>query len=77
MIIATIFPYIPVIGFLVNIGFNSWILLFMACYLIYQKKYKSLVASPANTYFRYALPNIFAMPLLFGIFLKDCETKKM
>lgn len=89
-IIATIFPYIPVIGFLVNIGFNSWILLFMACYLIYQKKYKSLVvllpsfvlllvcvASPANTYFRYALPNIFAMPLLFGIFLKDCETKKM
>ena len=89
-IIATIFPYIPVIGFLVNIGFNSWILLFMACYLIYQKQYKSLVvllpsfvlllvcvASPANTYFRYALPNIFAMPLLFGIFLKDCETKKM
>lgn len=89
-IIATIFPYIPVIGFLVNIGFNSWILLFMACYLIYQKKYKSLVvllpsfvlllvcvASPANTYFRYALPNIFAMTLLFGIFLKDCETKKM
>lgn len=89
-IIATIFPYIPVIGFLVNIGFNSWILMFMACYLIYQKKYKSLVvllpsfvlllvcvASPANTYFRYALPNIFAMPLLFGIFLKDCETKKM
>ncbi len=89
-IIATIFPYIPVIGFLVNIGFNSWILLFMVCYLIYQKKYKSLVvllpsfvlllvcvASPANTYFRYALPNIFAMPLLFGIFLKDCETKKM
>lgn len=85
-IIATIFPYIPVIGFLVNIGFNSWILLFMACYLIYQKQYKSLVvllpsfvlllvcvASPANTYFRYALPNIFAMPLLFGIFLKDCQ----
>lgn len=89
-IIATIFPYIPVIGLLINIGFNSWILLFMVCYLIYQKKYKSLVvllpsfvvllvcvASPANTYFRYALPNIFAMPLLFGIFLKECETKKM
>lgn len=89
-IIATIFPYITVIGLLINIGFNSWILLFMACYLIYQKKYKSLVvllpsfvvllvcvASPANTYFRYALPNIFAMPLLFGIFLKECETKKI
>lgn len=85
-IFATIFPYIPIIGLLINIGFNSWMLLFMACYLIYQKKYKNLiillpsfilllvcVASPANTYFRYALPNVFAMPLLFGIFLKDCQ----
>lgn len=76
------FPYIPVLGLIVNIGFNSWLLLFIAGYLLYKKKYKELivllpsfvlllvcVASPVNTYFRYALPNIFGMPLLIGIFL--------
>lgn len=77
-----IFPYIPVLGLLVNIGFETWILLLMTFYLITRKKHKELIiytpalivllvciASPVNTYFRYALPNIFAMPLMIGIFL--------
>ncbi len=86
-----IFPYIPIIGLIVNIGFSTWIILFMLSYLIYKKKYKELiylipslivllvcVASPVNTYFRYALPNIFALPTMFGIFQKEVrkEVKK-
>ncbi len=81
-----IFQYIPVIGLIVNIGFNTWIILFMLAYLTYRKKYKELiylipslivllvcVASPVNTYFRYALPNIFALPTMFGIFQKEAR----
>ncbi len=78
------FLYIPIIGLIVNIGFNTWIILFILSYLIYNKKYKELiylipslivllvcVASPVNTYFRYALPNIFALPTMFGIFKNE------
>ena len=28
------------------------------------------LASPVNTYFRYAMPNIFVMPMMIGIFLR-------
>lgn len=81
--LAIIFPYIPFAGMIVNIGFSTWLLLFMVGYLIYLKKYKYVciyipmilvflvcLASPVNTYFRYAMPNIFVMPLSFGIFRK-------
>lgn len=77
-----VFPYIPFLGLIVNIGFNTWILLFMMAYLIYRKKYKEIIylipsiivllvcfASPVNAYFRYALPNVFAMPTMLLIFL--------
>ena len=80
---AIIFPYIPFIGLIINIGFNSWILLFMLSYMIYKRKYKDIIylipsfilllvcfVSPANTYFRYALPNIFAMPVMLSMFSK-------
>ena len=83
---GNLFPYIPVLGLLINIGFNSWILLFMLLFLIYKKKYSSIIyllpslvlllicfASPANTYFRYALPFIFALPLNIGLFLKTVK----
>ena len=82
--IALVFPYIPFIGLFVNIGFNTWILLFMLSYLLYKKNCKSIIyilpslilllvcfVSPANTYFRYALPNIFLMPTLFSMFIKE------
>ncbi len=78
---AIAFPYIPLIGLIINIGFNTWIILFIISYLIYRKKCKELIylipsillimvcfVSPANTYFRYALPNVFAMPVMYGIF---------
>lgn len=80
--IATILPKIPIIGLLVNIGFYVWIMLFIVSYLLYKKKYIDLlyllpsfvsllvcVASPVNTYFRYAMPFIFAMPLSVALFI--------
>ena len=83
IIYGVIFPYIPGLGLIVNIGFSTWLLLFMISYLIYKKKYKEIIpytpmiivflvclASPVNTYFRYAMPNIFVMPMMIGIFLR-------
>ena len=79
-----VFPYIPLVGLIVNIAFNVWILIFMFMYLLYIKKYKELVylfpsfililvciASPVNAYFRYALPYVFALMLNLGIFIKE------
>ena len=77
-----IYPYIPVIGLISNIGFNTWILFLLVTYLIYKKNKKGIVyllpsvatilicvASPANTYFRYAMPYIFSMPLTIALFI--------
>ena len=71
------FPYIPLLGLIVNIGFNGWILLFSVVYFIVYRKRKYLICfsplyisflicfiSPANTYFRYAMPYVFCMPFL-------------
>ena len=83
-----LFIFIPILGLIVNIGFSTWILFFMISYLIYRKKYREIVcfspaivvllvcmASPVNTYFRYALPNIFAMPVMVAIFLHIVREK--
>lgn len=76
------FPSIPIIGFISNIGFNVWILFMLVGYLIYSKKNAGIVillpslvlllvcvASPANTYFRYAMPYVFAMPIMICMVL--------
>ncbi len=81
------YPSIPVIGMSVNIGFCGMLLLTFLIFLLYEKKYKYIIvllpslvillvcfASPANTYFRYAMPYIFMMPLLISFisyFLND------
>lgn len=78
---SVILQYIPIVGLSVNIGFHVWLLIFMGGYLIYRGKYKGLVilapatvlvlvcvASPVNAYYRYALPYIFTMPLMIGLF---------
>lgn len=82
------FPFYLIIGLIVNIGFSNWLLLFMIFYLIYRKKYKETIlflpsiiillvcfASPANTYFRYAMPNIFSMPIIIASFFKIASKK--
>ena len=77
------FPYLPVIGLISNIGFNTWILLGLALYSILKKKKELLivlipllvsllicVASPVNTYFRYTMPYVFMLPSLTILFIK-------
>lgn len=76
------FPYIPIIGLISNIGFNTWVLMFLTMYLVYKKKYMGIiylipcyililvcVASPVNAYFRYAMPYVFAMPVIISLFI--------
>lgn len=85
---GVIFPFIPIIGLISNIGFNTWILFFLTTYLIYKKRYRYIaflipsfivllvcVASPVNTYFRYAMPYIFAMPIIIALF-NDCTKEE-
>ncbi len=77
------FPYIPVLGLIVNIAVNTWLVFILIGYAIYKNWYKELVlylpavisilvcvAGPANTYYRYALPYIMAMPLMIGFVLE-------
>lgn len=74
---GNIFPYIPIIGLLVNIGFGTWSTLILTIYLLDKKNrkyilvllpiYGSLVfcfLGPANTYFRYAMPYLFVLPVI-------------
>ena len=87
---GTIFPYIPVIGLIVNIGFNVWLIFIMTCYFIYKKYYKDIiylmpsiisilicVASPVNTYFRYTIPFIFSMLVQISIFISIIKRSRL
>ena len=40
---GTIYPYIPLIGLISNIGFNTWIIIILTGYLITKKKYIYLI----------------------------------
>lgn len=83
-----VFPYIPLIGLLSNIGANSWMLLILGVYLFKDNKkyiisliplYITLLmclVGPANTYFRYAMPYIFIMPFLIAFFYKEIRDNK-
>lgn len=79
---ALSFPYIPLLGLIVNIGFIVWIYMYMFFTYIKDKKFKYLIiltpmislfltclASPVNTYFRYAMPYIFALPIMYALFI--------
>ena len=86
---AITFPTIPIIGWLSNIAISVWVVFLMTGYAI-EKKNKiffilmipslvlilTCVASPANTYFRYAMPYLFSLPFLLGCyFLPSSETQ--
>ncbi len=75
---ANTYKRLPLLGLSVNIGFAFFILSTLFVYTLYEKKYQYLpifapsfvlilvcVASPVNTYFRYAMPYIFTIPILF------------
>lgn len=70
-----IFPYIPLIGLISNIGFSAMGLITLIVYLLTSRYKKYVIAmlpsllslaicfiSPANTYFRYTMPFTFLMP---------------
>ena len=69
------FPYLPVVGLLSNIGFSAMALLTIIVYLLCSNEKKYIIAmlpsflsllicfiSPANTYFRYSMPFVFLIP---------------
>ena len=73
------FLYFPVIGLISNIGFSNYIIIAYGIWLIKRKDYKYLLTliplyisvlvcmvSPANTYFRYAMPYVFSIPFIVG-----------
>ena len=77
-----VFPCIPIIGLISNIGFNSWILIAYLFWLLKNHKHKYIAflvpllvsllvcfASPVNTYFRYAMPFVFSTPFIVGTWL--------
>lgn len=76
-----VFPYLPIVGLLSNVGANGWALLILTVYLLNKKTKKYIIAlvplyitlltclvGPANTYFRYAMPYVFIMPFLVTLF---------
>lgn len=84
-----IFPSIPLIGLLSSIGFNFWILVILTCYLVTLRKKKYIIPliplygsflicliSPANTYFRYTMPYVFALPVICMLLLNQVRGVK-
>ena len=83
------FPYIPLIGLLSNIGFYGLVLLTLLVYIIIKKKYEYIfvilpslisllicIASPVNSYFRYAMPYIFFIPFVLCLFINEVKYNK-
>lgn len=77
----SVFPYLPGIGLISSIGFSTWVVIMLS---FYTKKRRNLIymiplylsilicfISPANTYFRYAMPYMFILPLLVLMFIND------
>lgn len=75
------FIYIPIIGLVSNVGFGLFSILYMITNIIDSKKYRLLIVllpliisilfcfvGPANTYFRYAMPYLFILPVLEILF---------
>lgn len=78
------FQYIPIIGWSVNVAFNTWVMIILIFYSIAKKKNIIILlpsvitlmvclASPMNNYFRYAMPIIFSNPLIALLILRRSE----
>ena len=81
------FPYIPILGTISNIGMVVWIHILLLGILIVNKMNKYIpillpsitfilvcVVGPANTYFRYILPCVFALPIIICILYKELKS---
>ena len=87
---ANTVPYIPIIGAVSNIALNTWAVSILAAYLINTKNKRFLISllplfgsilfcfiGPANTYFRYTMPYIFALPVLTVLLLEYIRGEKV
>jgi len=83
---AESFPYIPIIGTIANIGMVVWIHILLIGLLVVNKMKKYIpillpsitlilvcVVGPANTYFRYILPCVFALPIILCVLYKELK----
>lgn len=74
------YQYFPLLGLYVNIGFTVWFYMYLVGCLLVNKNKKWIlvllpalslilvcVASPANAYFRYALPFISTLPMTLAL----------
>ncbi len=81
---AISFPYIPGVGEFANIGFITWMCLFLMTSLIVKKRKEliltliplflvilSCVLGPVNTYFRYVLPIAYTLPFLYFLLKQE------
>lgn len=86
---GNVFPYIPVIGMFLNIGFVVWLYFIILGFLIINKSSKYIpvilpalslilvcIAGPANTYFRYAQPFIFSLLVVLFLLYKILDKRK-
>ena len=82
--IGQIYPYIPVVGTLANIGLICWIYIYMIAHLVINNRKKyiilmipafalifSCLIGPVNTYFRYVLPYCITLPLIALLLYKN------
>lgn len=75
------FRYIPIIGLIVSVGFNTWLVMLLITFLLHKKLFRyipyvvpllSLIlmcfSSPINTYFRYIFGVVLGMPILWSMY---------
>ena len=80
------FPFIPLVGLLSNIGASCWMVIILNVYLVNKKTKKYIlvliplylsilicIAGPANAYFRYVMPYMFALPVLTCLFINKVK----
>ena len=80
--------YIPILGLISSIGFGLFMIIIMIVELINKKKYRFIITlvplitsvlvcfvGPANTYFRYAMPYLFVIPVLSILLFKEMRDK--
>jgi len=80
------FPYIPIVGSIANIGLVVWAHILLIGMLIVHKMKKYIilltpsisliltcVVGPANTYFRYILPCVFALPVIVCVLYNELK----
>lgn len=78
------FQYCPILGGIVNIAINNWMIILLTIYFLTKKQKKNLIIllpsiismivcmmSPVNNCFRYAMPIIFANPMILLLVINE------